>query len=1338
MALTGRTFRIFVSSTFSDLQEERNALQKRVWPELRKLCRRHGCRFQAIDLRWGVREEAALDQQTMRICLAEIERCRRVSPRPNFLILLGDRYGWRPLPYEIPSDEFSEIERRTASGDDRTLLLEWYERDENAAPAVHVLRARRLPGAAEARTQEAAAWRSTEAKLRAILSQAVAAMPMTEERRMFYEASATEQEIRVGALGAEDAADHVFAFFRRIEGLPQDGRAAAYLDIDEDGRVDAEARRRLDDLRARLRRALPASVSERYVARWTGRGPSVDHIEALCRDVTDRLSRVILEEIRKIEESDPVEREAAGHEAFRAERAAVFCGRESGLRAIADYARSPSGTLLGVFGASGSGKSALLAKAVGRIREGAPDAVVVARFIGATPASTDGRALLAGLCREISRRYGAGEEDVPSEYQDLVKDLPARLALATPERPLVVFIDAVDQLAPGFGARDLRWLPASLPAHAGLIVSAAPGDCAAALERRPGLGRRELLEPMSVEEGREILDRWLSGAGRRLQPEQRDLIMEGFRGYGLPLYLRLAFEEARAWRSSKPPRDLASDVPGLIRGLFARLGSEAHHGRVLVARSLGFLSAAKNGLTEDEIIDLLSADGEVAADFTARSFHRPPGGGLPVVIWSRLYFDLEPYLVERSGDGAALLGFFHRQMAEVAAEEFLPGEPGRVIHQALAGYFARQPLRLDGERASAANLRKLSELPYQLTWAALWGDLARILTDFEFLEAKCTFSGDVLPAGGTGRDRLHSGVYELAEDYRRALEALPPGSDHLAELREWGQFLLAESHVLREFPELLWQQAANQPRAGVVSGAAERAIAEGRWAARPWLQWTNRPASSARSLTVLGHDAEIVRLTVTADGRRLISVDAGGLAKVWEYPSGRFLFDLGGLPCQVGPVAVAGSAVIGGCADGTVRVWSLATGDLTDGWSAPEGPITDMALSPDRKRLAFSHPGRVRIWGLAERREIACIEGGPPFQFSPNGRYLAAHPGMFDLETGRDLSDSFSTGGQTAFSPDSRVFADGGEGPIRFTDIETGHVSLLLVGHTHWIGAVAFSLDGGRLVSTEKHGDIKIWDLDPAASTETWEYFPWNQIGRGEEMRGYQVKILPPRLEIEGHRGTISALAMLPDGRRFLTISMSSSLGPMMVGSDIGIKVWDLGTGTALGSVRGHGDRITAFAMTPDGRQVITGDACGVVRAWDIEKLDIEDGIDTASGDVTSLEISADGRTVAANTTRGKFVIETASGRTVGRSDWTGQWGAGCRDLELCGGRWTAAYVPERRMLEVRESPAGDPVARFVFSEDIGQLDARGSVIAAGGNGTGAVYVFEFKPAGRGQDPAAG
>ena len=151
MALTSKTFRIFVSSTFSDLKEERNALGENVFPELRKLCMQHGFRFQAIDLRWGVSKEASLSQETMRICLQEIKRCQKVTPKPNFIILLGDRYGWQPIPEEIPENEFKQIKeviKKNKKDFDRIaeevsrlnaegLLDRWYKEDKNAFPSVY-------------------------------------------------------------------------------------------------------------------------------------------------------------------------------------------------------------------------------------------------------------------------------------------------------------------------------------------------------------------------------------------------------------------------------------------------------------------------------------------------------------------------------------------------------------------------------------------------------------------------------------------------------------------------------------------------------------------------------------------------------------------------------------------------------------------------------------------------------------------------------------------------------------------------------------------------------------------------------------------------------------------------------------------------------------------------------------------------------------------------------------------------------------------------------------------------------------------------------------------------
>ena len=63
---TSRIFRIFVSSTFTDLKAERNALQEKVFPRLQDLASAHGCRFQAIDLRWeGAGNSSSISQKDM-------------------------------------------------------------------------------------------------------------------------------------------------------------------------------------------------------------------------------------------------------------------------------------------------------------------------------------------------------------------------------------------------------------------------------------------------------------------------------------------------------------------------------------------------------------------------------------------------------------------------------------------------------------------------------------------------------------------------------------------------------------------------------------------------------------------------------------------------------------------------------------------------------------------------------------------------------------------------------------------------------------------------------------------------------------------------------------------------------------------------------------------------------------------------------------------------------------------------------------------------------------------------------------------------------------------------
>ena len=92
-------FRVFISSTFQDLQEEREHLVKKIFPEVRARCRERGVAFNEVDLRWGVTEEVATSSRVIRTCLEEIDRSR-----PYFIGITGDRYGFVPKPADIAAD----------------------------------------------------------------------------------------------------------------------------------------------------------------------------------------------------------------------------------------------------------------------------------------------------------------------------------------------------------------------------------------------------------------------------------------------------------------------------------------------------------------------------------------------------------------------------------------------------------------------------------------------------------------------------------------------------------------------------------------------------------------------------------------------------------------------------------------------------------------------------------------------------------------------------------------------------------------------------------------------------------------------------------------------------------------------------------------------------------------------------------------------------------------------------------------------------------------------------------------------------------------------------------
>ena len=110
-----RRYNIFLSSTFKDMDFERDIIKFRVIPALNRRFRDRRVELQAIDLRLGVNtsdmSEAESERKVLSVCTSCID-----SARPFFIGLIGKRYGWIP-----PMERWQEFTSRL-SAEEQALL----------------------------------------------------------------------------------------------------------------------------------------------------------------------------------------------------------------------------------------------------------------------------------------------------------------------------------------------------------------------------------------------------------------------------------------------------------------------------------------------------------------------------------------------------------------------------------------------------------------------------------------------------------------------------------------------------------------------------------------------------------------------------------------------------------------------------------------------------------------------------------------------------------------------------------------------------------------------------------------------------------------------------------------------------------------------------------------------------------------------------------------------------------------------------------------------------------------------------------------------------------------
>lgn len=225
---------------------------------------------------------------------------------------------------------------------------------------------------------------------------------------------------------------------------------------------------------------------------------------------------------------------------------------------------------------------------------------------------------------------------------------------------LIILLDSLDQLETD--AYDCQWLPGLFPHNVKCVVSTLPehGHILSNLKGiininpfAPDDSEHLLIHvpPFEASTVQTVYNDWLAMKQRSLSDEQRLFIHELMKDRTeiLPLYMKLIFDIISTWHSY----DLIDEglkklktVDDCIRYLFNHL--KTVHNSLLFQRAICYMTACRNGISQNELEDVLSLDDDVLK--SVFEHYIPPIRRLPGILWTRIRNDLDEYITEKEAD----------------------------------------------------------------------------------------------------------------------------------------------------------------------------------------------------------------------------------------------------------------------------------------------------------------------------------------------------------------------------------------------------------------------------------------------------------------------------------------------------------------------------------------------------------------------------------------------------------------------------------------------------------------------------------------------------------------
>jgi WD40 repeat protein len=367
--------------------------------------------------------------------------------------------------------------------------------------------------------------------------------------------------------------------------------------------------------------------------------------------------------------------------------------------------------------------------------------------------------------------------------------------------------------------------------------------------------------------------------------------------------------------------------------------------------------------------------------------------------------------------------------------------------------------------------------------------------------------------------------------------------------------------------------------------------------------WASRSGKLVATLPV--ETEALAGTSFNRAGTRLLVTDVTGTARLWSLSDDKLLATYPRtLKVDDAVFSPDGASIVTSGTDETARIWNTRDGTLE---RVLRGHFGDVSAVATNGRVVFtaSADGTARVWNAGEGRLLRTVHlratGRIGAVLAPDG----AHYAVWDSAGVRLLGygDAGVLHGATnvsslAFSPDGRNVVTASETGASLWDASTGQRLRVLAASRSSYDRVAFTADGSRVVGA---GDeTTIWS---SATGEKLRSFPakYGTVSSDGSLVVGQTT-LSDSLEI-WDTATGHVISTLPtaadDGAAF---SADNSLVAVADLETTGI--WDTASGQLVATLPSHAD-VDSIAFSPDGKLLLTADADGNTRLWDVSTGDL-------------------------------------------------------------------------------------------------------------------------------------